>query len=124
MKPPHVETYAADPSRSSRPGTRRPGWSQITCAFAASRSSHAGEPLSWRPMEDDADRARYRAEVPGRDETGLPDLTAAEFADVLASGENALAHALRRLAADLGDTAHTPLLAGFGNFAPPDPEPF
>ncbi|GAA2703736.1 hypothetical protein [Actinoplanes palleronii] len=74
-------------------------------------------------MKDDENSATDHPIVAAPDGRGLPDLGSVRAAAVFASGENALAYALRRLAADLGSDTNTPLLAGFGNFAPPDPEP-
>jgi FXSXX-COOH protein len=51
----------------------------------------------------------------------LPDVTMLTAAAVLASGDTVLRHALRRIASEIGDS--TPILAAFGNFAPPDPDP-
>ena len=51
----------------------------------------------------------------------LPDVSALTAAAVLASGDTVLRHALRRIAGEIGDS--TPILAGFGNFAPSDPDP-
>jgi FXSXX-COOH protein len=51
----------------------------------------------------------------------LPDLQLLTAAAVLTSSDSALSAALRRLSDELGSSA--PILAGFGNFAPPDPGP-
>ena len=56
------------------------------------------------------------------DDGALPDVTALTAAAVLASGDTVLRHALLRLASEIGDSA--PIHAAFGNFAPPDPDPY
>jgi FXSXX-COOH protein len=49
----------------------------------------------------------------GDADTALPDLTRLPLAELLASDNTALADALRRVAAELDDTAA--ILSGFGN---------
>ena len=55
-------------------------------------------------------------------DVGLLDVTVLTASDVLAADRSALAHALRRLADDLADSGVMPVLAGFGNFAPTEPD--
>jgi FXSXX-COOH protein len=80
------------------------------------------QPLGWRAMAYSADLATDDAAADD-DGTGhaLPDVTALPTAALLACGDTALAHALRRIATDTLEMP--PALAGFGNFAPDRPGP-
>ena len=71
-------------------------------------------------MALDSDHPTTGPESDG-DGRSLPDLAALPIDGILASGDSVLAVALRRLAAEADDGSL--VLAAFGNFAPPDPDP-